>query len=285
MKYYFGKFLSRKFISNPIFILGDGRSGTSVLLQALGRHPEILSIPGESPLITSIGGMIGLFEYDSERRMHYYEQSLPFSKDIFYEELKRFCFETVAGSNYGFQLLLKHLILLKGEFFKKKYWSAKTFPPEKVALSLLKLYPDASYICIIRNGIDVVQSKTKFSGFKGNDFRSHCDAWKNSIDKYTFVSSLKRGVIVRHEHLINYTDSVFKEVFSAIGVKYDNCSSRFVNSNLIHPLDKSSQSGIDAREILKNRPPAYETWTIDQQSIFKEICGIAMEKAGYSIPF
>lgn len=119
MKKSLGKLLSTNFISRPIFIVGDGRSGTSVLLQALGQHSEILSIPGESPLITSIGGTVALFEYDSEHTMKYYEKSLPYSKEIFYEELRRLCFELVAGKYYGYKFSLKNLYSLRNRFFKK----------------------------------------------------------------------------------------------------------------------------------------------------------------------
>ena len=86
---YLGKSLTRRFFHHPIFIVGDSRSGTSALLQALGKHPLILSMPGEAPLITSIGGMAHLFEFADDITKGYYLQSLKFTKTYLYRNLRR----------------------------------------------------------------------------------------------------------------------------------------------------------------------------------------------------
>lgn len=43
-----GTALSRQYYLRPIFVVGSGRSGTSVLRQALGQHPSIVAAPGSN---------------------------------------------------------------------------------------------------------------------------------------------------------------------------------------------------------------------------------------------
>ena len=57
-----GKAASASYPDNPIFVVGAGRSDASSLLQAVGKHPKIISSPGETPFLTSIGGPVGEFE-------------------------------------------------------------------------------------------------------------------------------------------------------------------------------------------------------------------------------
>lgn len=170
-----GKYLTRKFINYPIFVVGDGRSGTSVLLQALGKHPLILSMPGEAPLITSMGAIISRLELTDDTKREYYKNALKFDKTYLYEHLQRLSFEIAGGKNYALRMLMKNLLPNPSLLMRKRYWAAKTFPNENIANGLMKLYPKAKFIYIIRNGIDVVQSKTRFSGFRDNDFRQHCE--------------------------------------------------------------------------------------------------------------
>lgn len=64
-----GKLLSSAIIGSPIFVVGGSRSGTSVLVQALGKHKLIYSFKGEAPFITDIGGMVHNLEYAPEREL------------------------------------------------------------------------------------------------------------------------------------------------------------------------------------------------------------------------
>jgi len=55
---WLGRVASARFIKSPIFIVGGSRSGTIVLLKAMGRHVRILSTPSEDPFVTDVGGMV-----------------------------------------------------------------------------------------------------------------------------------------------------------------------------------------------------------------------------------
>ena len=105
IKSWIGKSLSSRVFNNPVFIVGAGRSGTTVLLKALGQHQLILAMQGEAPFITSVGGSVYLFEYADSKE--YYLKSLRVSKKYLYGTLKRMAYEVAAGEYYGCNFMLK----------------------------------------------------------------------------------------------------------------------------------------------------------------------------------
>ncbi len=285
MKSILGRLLAARFFYHPVFVVGDARSGTSALLQALGQHPLIFSMPGEAPLLTSIGGMASLFECAKDSTREYYSESLKTTKPYLYQVLRRLCFEIASGENYGLTLCTKTLIRNPRLFTSKRNWCAKTFPTENVINGLLKLYPTAKLIYIIRNGVEVVQSKTRFHGFRENEFREHCETWRDNLKKYRYVKDLESGLEIRHEKLVAHPDEVFRRTFAFLRVGYHDRPSNFIKTNLVHPLDEAGQAGVDVTMILGQRQQAHETWSTDQRSLFKKICGEAMLETDYALPF
>ena len=160
----FGRLLSAPFFHRPIIVVGASRSGTSVLLQALGRHPLIYALRGEAPFLTSMGGAAHLFEHAHGRK--YYMESLKTSKEYLFDQLRRLGFEAAAGPNYGLRRLGADMFSRRESPLGRQYWGAKTFPTEAVARGLISLYPAVKFVYIVRNGADVVQSRTKFEGFR-----------------------------------------------------------------------------------------------------------------------
>ena len=267
----------------PIFVLGASRSGTSVLLQALGEHPQILSIPGEAPFITSIGGAAYLFEFSDARE--YYRNSLRYPLEYFYDSLRRLAFEYAAGRNYGLKLIIKGLLDGDHSYLNKRYWCAKTFPDIKVAKGLIKLYPAVRFLYIIRNGCDVVYSRIKFSGFSHQEFEKHCREWSQTVDKYDFLKNFECALRVRHEDLVDHPEQFFQGIFTFLRVKNHPGPCNYVTSNLLHPLDKPTQTVTSVKEAFRKRKPSYEAWTEEQREIFRRICGQKMEETGYNIRF
>lgn len=277
-----GKALTNRCFHNPIFIVGASRSGTSVLLRAIGKHPMILSMSGEAPFITSIGGCAYYFEFGDAR--DYYLKSLKFSKEYLYEYLRRLCFEYAAGKNYGLKLIVKGLLGRDISYLKKRYWCAKTFPDYKVSKGLMRLYPKVKFIYIIRNGCDVVQSRTKFSGFRQQAFEEQCRGWVRSMKNFRYLLSLESAIEVRHEQLVTRPEELFQNIFNFLGVENHEGPVNYVRNNIVHPLEKPTQGAINVEKFFSERKPSYESWSPEQREIFKRICGGSMREAGYAMP-
>lgn len=283
MQDFLGKLLVRNFFDHPVIVVGASRSGTSILLQALGAHPLIYAMPGEAPFLTSIGGSVHLFE-SSENR-DYYLDSIKTPKPYLYRQLKRIGFEIAAGPHFGLKRMLKGLAGRDKNPLGKRLWAAKSFPTQLVTRGLMDLYPDIRFIYIRRNGYDVVQSRTKFHGFTQNDFETQCTAWADAVEKYAHLTELDAALSIKQEDLLQNPKAIFDAIADFLGIPRNDGPANYAENTLVHPLDKATQHETSARSALSQRPPGFENWTADQRMQFKAICGDAMEKAGYEIPF
>jgi hypothetical protein len=281
-----GKKLSSILINKPIFVVGGSRSGTSVLVQALGKHKQIYCFKGEAPFITDIGGMVHNLEYAPERELAYYKNSLRVSHDYIYENLRRLSYESAFGKNYGLVRMLKDMA--HGEFnpMTKRFWCAKTFPNENVAKGLTKLFPKGKFILIHRNGIDVVHSRTQFQGFRDLDFRRQCEEWARSSNQFAYLLKHEDAITIKHADLIDDAHSVFRQICVHLEIGYDSGPAEFTSTHQVHPLSAvSTATDVNVKEIMRQRVPAEESWTAEQRQIFKEVCAEAMDHMGYVIPF
>lgn len=281
-----GQTVSRNFFDNPIFIVGGSRSGTIVLFKALGLHPQILSTPSEDPFITDVGRMAYDLASASERDAHYYDRTLRVSRDYIYASLKRLALESAIGRHYGLKYLMRQSIADRKWLPAKRFWCTKSFPGKNTAEGLQALYPNARFIWILRNGINVVHSRTKFPEFRDLDFSEHCRHWAESIRRFAYLAEMPAATVVHQEDLANDPERVFRRIFELVGVPYDAASTTFALNNHVHPLaEERIKEGVNVKEVLGQRTPPHETWSQDQKSAFKEICGGAMAQAGYEIPY
>lgn len=283
MQRLLGKLLTYRCFHHPVFVVGASRSGTSVLLQALGRHPAILSMQGEAPFVTSIGGAVHLFEFSESR--DYYQQSLKFPKEYLYQSLRKLCFEYAAGRNYGLKMIIKGLVGRDLSYLKKQYWCAKTFPDHEVAQGMVELYPNVRFVHTVRNGYDVVQSRTKFSGFRDQEFEAQCQAWVQSVTNFSYLRKFTSAFEVRHEQLVFETTKVFEDLSRFLDIPYDEGPVNYLRNTMVHPLGKPTQGSIDVKKVFDRRKPAWERWTPMQRESFKRICAKTMDELGYQVPF
>ncbi|GMQ86826.1 MAG: hypothetical protein BMS9Abin08_0024 [Gammaproteobacteria bacterium] len=283
---YLGKFTSARFIKSPIFIVGGSRSGTIVLLKAMGRHARILSTPSEDPFITDVGGMVHSLEFCSEVEKQYYLETLRVSQAYIYDLLRRLALESALGQHYGLKQLIKLAVVNKVNPLGKRYWCTKTFPGKNVAQGLKRLYPEARFIWILRNGINVVYSRCKFPAFRDQSFEEHCRHWAGTIERFSYLLELPGAVVVHQEELVDDPDRVFRRIFEEFRIDYDPGPTEYALTHHVHPLgDESTTKGIDIKKTLSERPPPYQEWTQEQMRMFKDICGEAMRLAGYKIEF
>jgi hypothetical protein len=279
-----GKFLSRRFLNNPIFLVGGSRSGTSALRKALGKHPLILSVPGEGPFFADLGRLSHDLAFASERELQYYADSLRITREYLFQDLARIALESALGPDYGIRYLIKASFREKVNLTAKRHFCVKTTPGEHAAKGLQALYPGARFIWVVRNGIEVVHSRTLYADFRALEFVDQCRHWANSIQRFAYLNTLREAITVRHEDFVNEPEQVFRRIFEHIGVPYHPVPTEYAQHTLVHPLADKTVSVIDVRQALSQRASPYETWNEMQRTTFKETCGHAMALTGYAMP-
>jgi hypothetical protein len=277
-----GRMLSAPFSSRPILVVGTGRSGTSVLLQALGRHPQIFGMPGEAPYLTSLGSAAQLLEGHADHA--YYVESLKVSKSYLFKQLRRMVFEVAGGPDHAWRLMTEGLLRRGSSPVGRRFWCAKSFPGPDAAAGLLALYPSLRFIYIVRNGCDVVHSMSKFDGFAHEDFETHCRRWAQDVEKYRYLVVLKQSIVATHESLLAEPETFFERLFTFLGLPSHPEPARFAMTTLVHPLDHSTMRGVDPRSEMQRREPVWQKWTQSQRDRFRDICEAGMRELGYSIP-
>jgi hypothetical protein len=281
-----GRIVSARFIKSPIFIVGGSRSGTIVLLKAMGRHSRILSTPSEDPFVTDIGRMVHSLEFCSKVEKQYYLDTLRISHAYIYDGLRRLTLESALGPHYGLKQLVKMAVNNKVNPLTKHYWCTKTFPGNNTAQGLKRLYPEAKFIWILRSGVNVVRSRCLFPAFRDLPFEEHCQHWSDSIDRFSYLLKFPDTVVLHQEELVDDPDEVFRGIFEGLNIDYDPKPTQYAQTHHVHPLgDESTTKGVDIKKTLSDRPPAYQDWTEEQKVTFKDICGKAMHLAGYEIEF
>lgn len=210
---------------SPFFIIGCGRSGTTLLRRQLYASPEIY-IPPESY-------MLGPMYYSFLRNatMTWNELvDVVMSKLIFHEEFYTFevndrlpeLISTLhqlpqSKQNFSSMLDATYVWLAKNKGKEITTWGDKT-PLNTLYLHELKdTFPNARFIHLVRDGRDVVNSYTK-NNMKS--FENSCDRWASSLRLVEkFGEKFPDSVLeLKYEHLVNSNDEALKKLCRFIGV-------------------------------------------------------------------
>ena len=156
----------------PVFILGCGRSGTTIIGNSLGRHPDIC--------------------YLNEPR-HLWSEAYPVT-DIWSKKASQRKGKMILTKEHCENKYSQQIHSLFGNKLKR---SGKRVLLEKTPINnfrtdfLSNIFPNAKYIFIYRNGIEVATSIEKAAN-KGSWFGSEDYKWKELVQRATSVNELSK---------------------------------------------------------------------------------------------
>ncbi len=137
-----------KTLKNPVFIVGTGRCGTSLLVRIMDSHRDLIGFPNEANHLW-------------HPKTYPFKNSKVETPPILIDP-KQFTEESITSWQPGHENTIRNVImgfyLLRGKSRKIFLKSAMiSFMMPKI----LEIYPDARFIHIFRNGVSVVASLQK----------------------------------------------------------------------------------------------------------------------------
>lgn len=209
------KVRSHKFI----FVGGSARSGTTLIQKMLCAHSEVCGGPEFDhavPAMQLFARMTSAVQLDRQK-FFYSEEEVTQCFREFYASL----FDGLAARNPGV-----------------RYISEKTPANIAAAANLLRLFPDAIYVNVVRDGRDVVLSHQKVlkrfkhqHGKKGRRWwheysvREVSRRWNADISRYEEIartkSVAKRVVNMKYEDVVAEPESVVGELFRKLGLSLE----------------------------------------------------------------
>lgn len=205
----------------PIFIVGAPRSGTTLLRRLLNQH-SMLCVPEETHFFTRLSKpFVQLWERDHNKKAIQLLNEQPIVQDWQVNVAAREIGDLDGEAAYAYAL---KLIMSKKAISEQKiYWAEKTPAYVFFIQSLRRLFPDARFIHLYRDGRDVAISLAPLSWGPNNAYscarywRSAIEAWRDSrkmLGDDAFELS--------YESLCQEPDEYLEEILKFIGLPYES---------------------------------------------------------------
>ena len=245
LAFFFEKNFSLQKIKNPVFIIGCGRSGTTIFGKTLSYHPDITYLNEPRDIWFSCYPETDIWTSEAEKR----KGKLVMTKNNIVEKNSR---------------------KLKNSFYREIQKTGRSILVEKLPINsfrldfLYSIFPDARFIHILRRGIDVALSIEKICK-NGGWFVSHpykwkllytyaesmrettgiaqqCNSyyekglleWRLSIESiFSFKEKMKQDVTfceIQYEDFIENPEGVVEHIFNFLKIKNNNIVNTFVKS-------------------------------------------------------
>ena len=241
-------------INSPVFVIGNPRSGTSLLRLMLTNHPEIC-IPPECGFLQ--------WWYDKYRnwsikdsvnrpRVTEYIDDLSVSKkietwNIDYKDLAERIL-TFQPANYAELSSLPYLEYAKSRNKYPLYWGDKNNYYIGHLELLLSIYPEAKFIFIIRDGRDVACSYRNLNNLKtespykpklSQNIRSIAEEWSgNNKIILNFSRQLNSNKhFIRYEDLVLHSKSELHKICEFLQIPFSEEMLHYFEKNILEETE------------------------------------------------
>ena len=278
--------MGRSLKSQPFFIIGVDRSGTTLLSLMLDTHSEI-AIPNESHFFIKY---YQLFYHTEAFSSITFKKSLV--NDILNEPYVQKWEAHLSPEDIDFSICtglaqtIDAIFTAYAQKRQKKIWGDKT--PEYVThLDILnRMFPSCRFIHLVRDGRDVAASIVK-QWWGANDFLSAIRSWARRVEISTKMLGMlpqERYLTLRFEDLLQNPEAEIKKITRFLGVKFENT---MVESYSFNAAKKVGDMISDHHKLLLQRPMISRAFnwknslSPPDQALASEIAGEMLQLYGY----
>ncbi len=212
--------------SRPIFIIGCPRSGTTLLQQMLHSHRRI-AFPSETRFVhTSYEARHGFGDLELEENRRKLAEWIVKGKDTKFRVLKLdpdAVIEEIVQAPPTLGSALATVFRAYARAHGKPRWGDKRPSYFRRVPMLLRMFPDAQFIHLVRDGRDAVSSLQRMPWYHG-DIYSAALTWKEAVDTgKRLARRLGPGTFYefRYEDLVADPESELVKLCAFLGEEYD----------------------------------------------------------------
>ncbi len=277
-------------MSKQLFIVGAGRSGTTLLQSILNAHTQISFAPESHFLRNYIFPQLKGKSITESPDFDWLIDTLNSDEDFKRLEIdpKEIEHESIDFSSKTFFIdvfnEVMRLYLAKSD---KIHFGDKDPMNLNHIAQLKEAYPDAHVIHIIRDPRDVVMSRMKTEWGKKHPFFAHVFDYAHHVSK-----GLKNGPKyfgdkyheIRYEDLLVSPESALKKLCAELGVEFEDnmLSYHEKDSNLVKENEKSWKGNVDKPIMSDN----FDKWKKEMKQaevmLVETVCGAVIDKMNYS---
>lgn len=242
----------------PIFVLGPPRSGTSMMQWALRQHPNLWGGQESDYLIPLVDALHQVWEFGNQRgRLHW-----------------------LSGQKVSFDEFLVHVGVGINSLYMSRSggrrWVEQT-PQYTLHLDdMCRLFPDARFLFMVRDGRQVVHSLRNF--VNPVEHERACRIWKEFMEAGLAFSRSDRGdqlLFVSYQRAVEDTEAELRKVFDFLDEPFEPASVDFIRQK--RPIN-SSFADETPTEKLQAR---WTSWSPHELKLFREIAGDLLIALGF----
>jgi hypothetical protein len=220
-------------VEEPIFIVGPGRSGTTLLRTLLSAHPDIAIAP-ETHFMKSVNNWIASHNDNKNVELFWkeYSQSIRFA-DLDIDEER--CYEVFQAKNErDFKNLFEAILQVYGEKTGKSVIGEKTPGHVFFIEELTRWFPGARFIALQRDPRAVVASQLRTPWVEaelnrmgliiGTRLHQTAHYSRNWTMIYEITDAFQKDgfniLIVKYENLVSDTENELNNVMDFLGEEY-----------------------------------------------------------------
>ena len=209
----------------PFFIVGSGRSGSTLLRMMLSCHSR-LNIPPETWFLIPL---VRRFRTDHPLRADEIEGAVSIITGAWsWPDMKLDALEfqrrVAQLTEPNLRDLVEVVYRCHLEAEGKVRWGDKTPAYIEIVPELVSMYPKAQFIHVIRDGRDVAKS-TQATGWRGRWLHDNTRAWTEALEhhvRWARSGFHERILAIRYEDLVLATEATLRNVCRFLGEQYES---------------------------------------------------------------